>query len=85
MAGHDGNVIGAPDDSSASRLTLNPAAVALDDLARLLSAAGGQAVKVEMLEADVESGAPTNADGSTNLVHYAAWLVQQMSGGEHAN
>jgi hypothetical protein len=72
-------VIGAPDDSPASRPTLNPAAVPLVDLARLLSAAGGQAVTIAMLEADVAAGAPTNADGTLNLVHYAAWLVREMS------
>lgn len=58
---------------------LNPTAMPVADAARLLSAAGGQAVTVEMLEADIESGAPTNTDGTLNLVHYAAWLVKEMS------
>lgn len=58
---------------------LNPTALTLADAARLLSAAGGQAVTVEMLEADVAAGAPTNADGTLNLVHYAAWLVKEMA------
>lgn len=56
---------------------LNPTALSLADAARLLSAVGGQAVTVEMLEADVAAGAPTNADGTLNLVQYAAWLVRQ--------
>ncbi|MGD8453645.1 MAG: hypothetical protein PVJ57_17670 [Phycisphaerae bacterium] len=60
---------------------LNPAALPLADAARLLSAAGGQAVTVEMLEADVAAGAPTNADGTLNLIRYAAWLVKEMAGG----
>jgi hypothetical protein len=47
----------------------------LADAARLLSAAGGQAVAIEMLEADIAAGAPTNPDGTINLVHYAAWLL----------
>jgi len=34
-----------------------------------------------MLEADVAAGAPTNADGTINLVHYAAWLLGDMHGG----
>ncbi|MBK9126291.1 MAG: hypothetical protein IPM13_00610 [Phycisphaerales bacterium] len=59
---------------------LNPTALPLADAARLLSAVGGQAVTVEMLEADVAAGAPTNADGTLNLVHYAAWLVKQTAG-----
>jgi len=73
------NVIGAPDNSSASRPALNPAAVALADLARLLSAAGGQAVTIEMIEADVADGAPTNGDGTINLVQYASWLVRESA------
>lgn len=56
---------------------LNPTALSLAAAARLLSAVGGQAVTVEMLEADVAAGAPTNADGTLNLVHYAAWLLRE--------
>jgi len=58
---------------------LNPSALSLPDAARLLSAVGGQAVSVEMLEADVAAGAPTNSDGTLNLVHYAAWLVREAA------
>ena len=41
---------------------------------------GGLPVSEEMLRADIDAGAPTNADGTMNLVHYAAWLVREMSG-----
>ena len=58
---------------------LNPTALPVEDAARLLSAAGGGVVTADMLRADIESGAPTNADGSINLVHYAAWLVRAMA------
>lgn len=54
---------------------INPAALSLADLARVLAAAGGQAVDVAALQADVAAGAPRNADGTVNLVHYVAWLV----------
>jgi uncharacterized ferredoxin-like protein len=57
---------------------LNPNALSLADAARLLARVGGQAVSVEMLQADVAAGAPTNADGTINLVHYAAWLLKGM-------
>ncbi len=57
---------------------LNPNAMSLADAARLLARVGGQAVTVEMLQADVAAGAPTNADGTINLVHYAAWLLTEM-------
>jgi hypothetical protein len=58
---------------------LSPTALPLDDAAKLLSKAGGQPISVAELEADVAAGAPTNADGTLNLVHYAAWLVREFS------
>ena len=58
---------------------LNPSALPVADAARLLSAAGGQRVTVEMLNTDIKAGAPTNPDGTLNLVHLAAWLVKEMS------
>ena len=62
--------------------TLNPAALSLADAAKLLSAAGGQRVTIEMLQEDVAASAPTNADGSLNLLHYAAWLNAKSAEGE---
>jgi len=59
----------------------NPAALAVQDAARLLSAAGGQRIAVELIEADVAAGAPTNTDGTVNLVQYAAWLVREVAAG----
>lgn len=53
------------------------AALSLRQLARLLSDAAGKRVTIEMLRADIEAGAPTNDDGTVNLVHYAAWLLKQ--------
>ena len=58
---------------------LNPTALPLADAARLLSAAFGERIDPEMLTADIAAGAPTNADGAINLVHYAAWLIREMS------
>ena len=58
---------------------LNPAALRVEDAAKLLSAAAGQQITAEMLRADIDAGAPTNADGTINLVHYAAWLVGQST------
>ena len=55
--------------------SVNPMALTLHDLARLLSAAGERAITTAMLEADVEAGAPVHADGTMNMVHYAAWLA----------
>jgi hypothetical protein len=46
----------------------NPAALTLEDAARMLS------ISADMLRADLDAGAPTNADGTINLIQYAAWL-----------
>ncbi|GIW56312.1 MAG: hypothetical protein KatS3mg082_2716 [Nitrospiraceae bacterium] len=61
---------------------LNPNALTLADAARLLAKAGGWEITKEMIEADIDAGAPTNADGTINLVHYAAWLVKGMGRGD---
>jgi hypothetical protein len=54
-------------------------AIPLSDAAKLLSKVSGQAIDPEMLAEDIAAGAPVNADGSLNLVHYAAWLVKEAS------
>jgi hypothetical protein len=61
---------------------LNPAALTLEQAAQVLSTAGRTNVSVEMLQADIAAGAPTNADGTLNLVFYAAWLVKGRSNGD---
>jgi hypothetical protein len=62
----------------------NPAlkvtALSAEDLAILLSKSGGRTVTTEVLRSHVVAGAPTNADGTLNLVHYAAWLVRELCG-----
>ncbi|MCK6458137.1 MAG: hypothetical protein L6Q92_16605 [Phycisphaerae bacterium] len=70
-----GQVLTQPD-----RPTLNPTALPVADAARLLSAAGGTRVTAEMIQLDIDAGAPTNADGTINLIYYAAWLIKEMSG-----
>ena len=60
---------------------LNPAAMPVADAARVLTRLGGNPVTESMLRADIDAGAPTNADGTLNLVHYTAWLVREMSAG----
>ncbi len=61
---------------------LNPNALAVASAARLLTKVGGQPVTEDMLRADIDAGAPTNVDGTINLVHYAAWLVREMGRGD---
>jgi hypothetical protein len=61
---------------------LDPNRLPPEQAAKLLSAAAKVRVPVEQIAADLEAGAPQNADGTINLVHYAAWLVKEMGRGE---
>ena len=63
------------------KTALNPTALPLVDAARVFSAVSGGTIDVAMLEEDLASGAPVNADGTLNLVHYAAWLLSEMGRG----
>lgn len=60
---------------------LSPTALTPGDLAALLTRAGGVRVEASDIEADIGAGAPTNADGTINLVHYAAWLARDLTTG----
>jgi hypothetical protein len=64
--------------AEAPKHALSLLAVEPAELAGLLSRVGGQPITVAKLEADIAAGAPTNADGTVNLIHYAAWLVNRQ-------
>jgi hypothetical protein len=66
--------------TNSEKTPLSPTALTIADAARLLTKVGGQPVSEQLIEADVANGAPTNADGTINLVHYCAWLVREMPG-----
>jgi hypothetical protein len=61
---------------------LDPMALSVADAARLLTAVGGRTLTEGMIRADVRAGAPTNPDGTINMVHYAAWLVKERARGD---
>ena len=56
-------------------------ALTAEQLTKVLSAAGGRRITEEMIRADIEAGAPVNSDSTVNLIHYTAWLVKEMAGG----
>ena len=60
---------------------INPLALPIPDAAKLLSKAGGRVIRADQIEADIAAGAPTNGDGTINLISYAAWLVQSQERG----
>lgn len=49
-------------------------------VAELLLKSGCHEASEELVLMDIDAGAPTNPDGSINLVHYAAWLSAQLDG-----
>jgi len=59
-----------------ARSRLDPAALTVADLAALLTKACGVRVDVAWIEADLAAGAPANAVGTVNLMHYTAWLAK---------
>ena len=61
---------------------LNPRALSVEDLARVLTSLGPDPVTVEMIQDDVADSAPTNPDGTINLVQFAAWLLKEISRGD---
>ncbi len=71
-----------------SRKPINPAALSLPDAVRLLAKVGGRSITEAILRDDVAHGAPSNPDGTLNIVHYGAWLVREMwhgAGGPHGD
>ena len=56
-------------------------AIPMDLCLRMLQPAGGQRITRAHLEADRNAGAPITADGSVNLIAYAAWLAREQSHG----
>lgn len=61
----------------------NPAALTVEQAARILTAVGGRHTTVETIRRHIEAGAPVAADGRLNLVHYMAWLIRELSDGEN--
>jgi plasmid maintenance system antidote protein VapI len=56
--------------------TLKPTALTAADVARLLG------VPVDVVQKHLAEGAPLAADGTMNLVHYAAWLNGKLADGD---
>jgi hypothetical protein len=47
-------------------------------LVKLLRKAGCRHVSGNAIKEDIEKGAPVNADGTINLIHYTAWLLKEV-------
>lgn len=69
------------DENDTPRRHLSPTSMTIADAAKLLTVVGGSAVTEETLREDIGLGAPSNPDGTLNIVHYAAWLVREVARG----
>ena len=61
---------------------VDPARLSIEQAAKLLSAAFRERIDVEKIQTDVDGGAPTNPDGTINLVNYSAWQAKEMGRGD---
>jgi hypothetical protein len=61
---------------------LSPQAMPASTLAQILSKLGSAPITEAMIRDDLACGAPQNADGTINVVHYVAWLAREMSRGD---
>jgi len=71
------------DADEANSQQLNPAALTPAEAARLLTAAGGRPVGVEVVQAAIDAGAPVLADGRLNLVELMAWMEKDLAESSH--
>jgi len=59
-----------PDDVKQGSPRLNPAALTVEMVAKMLG------IQVQIIQKHIAEGAPVAADGTINLVHYGAWLCK---------
>ena len=61
---------------------VDPTKLPVEQAAKLLAAAYRERIDPEKIRLDIQNGAPVNADGTINLVHYSAWQAKEMGRGE---
>ncbi len=54
-------------------------ALTIDQVAKILSAAGGRRISEEMVREALEAGAPALPGNRINLIEFAAWLEKDVS------
>lgn len=57
---------------------VDPTRLTIEQASKLLSAAYRERIEVEKIQVDIDSGAPTNPDGTLNLVNFTAWQAKEM-------
>lgn len=66
---------------SESKVVINPRAMTIEQFAQVLTATGIREVTPEMISRDLSDGAPQNADGTIDVIAFAAWLVREVCSG----
>lgn len=51
-------------------------ALKIEQMAAILRKLGSETATVENIKRDIADGAPTNEDGTLNVIDYTAWLIQ---------
>lgn len=54
-----------------------------EDLVKVLVRSGCRIMTLDLLKQDIDAGLPTNANGTINLLTYAAWTIKEMN--SHGN
>ena len=57
----------------------NLLALTPDQVVDVLVKSGFRGMTLELLHSDFDAGAPRNANGSVNLIHYMAWILKEIN------
>ena len=61
-----------------ARKNLTTDAIPVEKMAEILSSAGKRRITKATIQGHINAGAPTNADGTINMMHYIAWLLVEL-------
>lgn len=57
----------------------NLLALTPEQVVDVLVKSGFRGMTLELLHSDFDAGAPRNANGSVNLIHYMAWILKEIN------
>ena len=57
----------------------NLLALTPEQVVDVLVKSGYRGMTLELLHSDFDAGAPRNANGSVNLIHYMAWILKEIN------
>ena len=57
----------------------NPMALTPEQVVDVLVKSGYRDMTLELLHSDFDAGAPRNADGTVNFIHYMAWILKEVN------